>query len=257
MATYDAFEEGTASAHGSSGFALQPPITFAAGVVLDSSREAAYEVGGGGALQMKSRHSLGATARIFFDLLNAGVGVGGQAPTVAIQRVADSKWFQWSDETWQDTIVENLMAELDSVNLPGRYYFDFDQSQDGLVASTVYVAKKTNAGEPIASEYEDLTFGPMAGAIAASLCSVQGSIADAQGAPLQNILVRAVLVPIFSDALGRAVQSDRVVSTHTNELGDFDLPLVQGGIFRLEIPEVGYDRKVTIPTAPSVIFTDL
>jgi hypothetical protein len=257
MATYDTFAEGTQGTAYASDFTLRTRATFDASVVLDTSSEAAYEVGGGGALQMKSRHSLGATARIFFDLLNAGVGVGGQAPTVAIQRVADSKWFQWTDETWQDTIVENLMAELDSVNLPGRYYFDFDQSQDDLVASTVYVAKKTNAGAPIASEYEDLTFGPMAGAIAPSLCSVQGTVADAQGSPLQNIIVRAVLVPIFSDALGRAVQSDRVVATYTNELGDFDLPLVQGGIFRLEIPEVGYDRKVTIPSSTSVIFTDL
>lgn len=206
---------------------------------------------------MSSRHSRGATVRLTLDLISAGAGVIGQAPTIAIQRLADSKWFQESDGTWQATIVENAMTPTDAVNLPGRYHLDFDQSLDVLAGSTEYTVKKTNTGAPLAQEYEDLVFGPLAGAAALELCSVQGSIATAQGVPLENILVRATLQPVFNDALGRTVQSDRVVATYSNELGDFDLSLVRGGIFRLEIPEVGYDRKVTIPNQASVIFTEL
>lgn len=206
---------------------------------------------------MLTRHSRGATARIYFDIISAGAGVTGQAPTVALQRTSDGKWFQHSDGTWQTTIVENAMSQTDSVNLPGRYHLDFDQSLDDLESSVEYIVKKTNVGPPAAQEYEDLVFAPLAAAVALELCSVQGSIYDAQGQPLPNSLVQATLQPVFKDSLGRVAQSDRVVSTYTNDAGDFDLQLVRGGVFKLEIQDVGYVRKVTIPDQAQVLFTVL
>ncbi|MBW2691031.1 MAG: hypothetical protein JRE57_00175 [Deltaproteobacteria bacterium] len=206
---------------------------------------------------MLSRHSRGATVRLFMDIISAGAGVISQSPTMALQRVADSKWFQASDGTWQTAVVENPTVQTDSVNLPGRYHFDFAQSLDVLAASTKYIVKKTNTGSPAAQEYEDLIFGPLAGSASLELCSVQGTIYDGQGDPAANTLVRATLQPVFTDTLGRVVQSDRIVATYTNELGDFDLPLVRGAIFALDIADVGYTRKVTIPDQAQVLFTDL
>ena len=206
---------------------------------------------------MVSRHSRGDIVRLYLDIVAAGAGVISQGPSTAILRRADDMWFQVSDGLWVPTKVENTMAETDSVNLPGRYHFDFDQSKDLLSDSTDYVVKKLNAAGTLVLEYEDLAFGPLAGAAALELCSVQGTIFDAQGKPLQNKIVRATMVPVFKDGLGRTVESDRVVATYTNELGDFDLQLVRGGTFRLEITAVGYDRKVVIPDQSSVLFTDL
>lgn len=206
---------------------------------------------------MTSRHSLGATVRLYLDLISAGAGVISQSPTIAIQRRTDGQWFQVSDGSWQPTIVENPMSQTDSTNLPGRYHFDFDQTLDLLSGSNEYIVKKSNAGVPVSLEYEDLAFGALASAASLELCSVQGSISTGQGQPAANELVRATLVPILSDRQGRIVQSDRVLATYTNDLGDFDLPLARGGKFRLEIAGVGYDKKITVPDQPSVLFTDL
>lgn len=206
---------------------------------------------------MRNRYSRGSTVRLFFDIVSSGAGVISQTPSVAIQRRVNDEWFQSSDGSWQPTLVTNAMTETDSVKLPGRYHFDFDQSLDLESGSSEYIAKKSNAAGTLALEYEDLVFGPLAGASGLSLCSVQGTISTAQGSPVPNAVVVATLVPVFKDALGRAVESDHVIATYTNTLGDFDLQLVRGGVFRLEISAVGYDRKVTIPDQDSVLFTDL
>ncbi len=206
---------------------------------------------------MRSQYSFGATARLYLDIVTAGAGVISQTPTIAIRRVLDDAWFQASDGTWQTTVVQNDMTQLDSVNLPGRYYFDFDQALDDEPDSAAYIVLKTNLGASARLEYEDLIFGALAAATAPALCTVQGSIFTPQGAPVANVLVQATLMPTFLDAQGRTVQSERVISTYSNGQGDFDLPLVRGGVFRLQISAVGYDRKVTIPDQDTVLFTTL
>lgn len=203
------------------------------------------------------RYSLGATARLYLDIVAAGAGVISQTPSAAIQRLVDGLWFEVSSGTWVSSKVENPMTETDSVNLPGRYHFDFDQSLDLTAGSRDYIAKLSNAAGTLALKFDTLAFGPLANAVAPDLCSVQGSIVSSQGEPRANALVRATLEPVLTVGLGRAVEADRVVGTYTNELGDFDLALVQGGIFRLEVESVGYNRRVTIPAAASVLFTDL
>jgi len=206
---------------------------------------------------MDSRFSRGEVARLYLDIISAGAGVIGQGPTAAIQRIADGSWFQASDGTWQPTIVENVMSQTDSASLPGRYHFDFDQSLDTLSGSTRYITKMSNVVGTLALKYEDLVFGPLAGAASLELCSVQGTVFDPQGNPSKNQLIRAILIPGYSDSIGRSIESDRVVATYTNDLGDFDIPLVRGGTFRLEIPAIGYDRRVLVPDQASVLFTDL
>lgn len=206
---------------------------------------------------MRSRHSLGAIVRLYLDITTDGVGIISQTPTIAIRRESDLSWFQASDGTWQTTIVENDMAQLHSAFLPGRYYFDFDQRMDEVAGSTEYIVRKSNTGADARTEYEDLVFGPLAAAVAPYLCSVQGSVFTPQGAPVRNVLVQATIVPTFLDQQGRAVQSERVISVYSDEAGAFDLPLVRGGVFRLQVIAVGFDRKVTIPDQASVLFTDL
>lgn len=206
---------------------------------------------------MRSRHSLGATVRLTLDIVAAGAGVISQSPGIAIQRRADGKWFQASDGTWQTTIVVNDMTQTDSVNLAGRYHFDFDQSLDLLANSIEYIVRKKNAAGTLITEYEDLVFGVMPSAMDISLCSVQGRILDGSGTGLPGAIVRATVVPVVAAGLGRAVQSDRVLVAHTNGVGDFDMPLVRGSTCRLEIPSIGYDRKIVVPDLSSVLFTVL
>lgn len=206
---------------------------------------------------MSDRFSLGSVARINLDIVNAGVGVISQTPTASIKRLADGKWFQVSDGSWQSTIVDNPMTQTDSVNLPGRYHVNFDQSKDVVVGSTAYVVKLTNGPLNPRLEYRDLFFGPLAAVASMALCSIQGTVISAQGDPVTNVPVKASLMPIYSGGFGRAVDHGRTALAYTDNNGNFDLPLVRGGIFRLEIDAVGYDRKVTIPNQSSVLFTDL
>lgn len=206
---------------------------------------------------MRNRYSLGSMPRLYLDIIAAGVGVISQTPTIAIKRLADGKWFQVSDGSWQNTIVKNLMTQTDSVNMRGRYHFDFDQSLDTIPGSGDYIAIKQNESGTLAQEFEDLAFGPMPATTSPELCSVQGAIYNAQGVPVRGAVVRATLQPVLKDGIGRVIDSTSIVTGYTNETGDFDLPLVRGGTFRLEVPIVGYDRKVTIPDEPVVLFTDL
>ena len=205
---------------------------------------------------MTERFSLGETTRLYLDLVVAGVGQTGEAPTGTIQRRSDGKWFQASDGTWQSSPVENPMTETDATFLPGRYQIDFDQSTDTVEAATEYVANLTNAGTPVVLERRDLVYGPLARATTLGLCSVQGTILDMNGNPIQNVLVQATLLPVFSDTLGRAVESNEV-RAYTNESGDFDLPLVIGITVRFTVESVGYDRRFVVPDQPSANFTDL
>lgn len=206
---------------------------------------------------MTSRHSLGDTVRLYLDIVEAGDGVVALAPTIAIQRTFDDAWYQASDATWQPTIVENAMTQTHVTFLPGRYHFDFDQSHDDEPGSGRYIVKKRHASSPERLEYEDLVFGPLAGATRLAMCSVQGTIVGADGVPAQSALVRATMIPVFTDGLGRTVQSERIITAFTTQTGDFDLALPRGVRFRLEIPSVGYDRKVLIPDEASVLFTAL
>ena len=206
---------------------------------------------------MHDRFPLGSVARLNLDIVTAGAGVISQSPTAAIKRLSDGKWFQVSDGSWQTTIVENPMTQTDAVNMPGRYHFDFNQALDLVVASSSYAVKLTNSGGSARLEYRDLFFGPMAVVASMELCSVQGSVISNQGDPVTNVPIRATLMPVYNGGLGRAIDNGRTATTYTDHNGAFDLPLVRGGIFRLEIDSVGYDRKVTIPNQPSVLFTDL
>ena len=206
---------------------------------------------------MPDRFPLGSIARLHLDIVTAGAGALSQTPTAAIKRLADGKWLQVSDGTWQTTIVENPMVQSDVTNLPGRYHFDFDQALDLVVASSSYIAKLTNTGGSARLEYRDLKFGVMAAVASMALCSVQGVIVSTQATPLANAAVKATLMPVYNGGLGRAVESARVAVVYTDAQGAFDLPLVRGGVFRLEIDAVGYDRRVTVPSQASVLFTDL
>ena len=206
---------------------------------------------------MIERYSRGQVARIYFDLISAGAGQIGLAPTASIKRLVDDKWFQASDDTWQTTIINNTMAQIDSVNLPGRYYLDFDQTKDDADESYEYLVKLEHLVAPITLEYRELVFGPLSYAIAPNLCAVTGTVYTVQGQPAPNELVQATLEPVYTDSLGRTAQADQVVGTHTDDNGDFSLSLIRNAIFRLQIDSVGYDRRVTIPDQATVVFTDL
>ena len=204
---------------------------------------------------MARRFAIGSVARLYLDLVVAGVGLTGQSPTASVQRRFDGSWFNASTGTFQAAFVANPMTELDGVNLPGRYFLDFDHSKD-LDVSTDFVVKMAN-GTPAVLLYEEIAFGLLPSVADPASCSVVGAVLRANGVRLPGALVQATLIPVFADALGRGYQADAPVRTYSALDGSFDLPLVRGATYRFEIAAVGYDRRAQIPDQPSVLFTNL
>jgi hypothetical protein len=206
---------------------------------------------------MIERYSRGEVARIYLDIISAGVGQVGLAPTASIRRMVDNQWFQASDNSWQTTIINNAMTALDGVNFAGRYYIDFDQAEDDEEESYEYVVRLSHIAAPVTLEYRELVFAPLSASIAPGLCAVTGTVYTGRGKPAPNEIVQATLVPVYTDALSRTAQADQIVGTYTNESGDFSLSLIRGATFRLQINTVGYDHKVVIPDQATVAFMDL
>lgn len=56
-------------------------------------------------------------------IISSGVGQTGLTPTVAIQRLSDSKWLAVGGGSWGNSYAENDMDEVDDTNLPGLYEY--------------------------------------------------------------------------------------------------------------------------------------
>lgn len=204
---------------------------------------------------MRENFPIGSVARLYFTLVSNGEGATAKLPTIAIQRVSDGRWFDATTGLFVEGYAMANMRELDVKNLPGRYYFDFDHGRD-LTVSSRFIVKMQNA-DPAVLSYGDLHFGVLPAVTAPRLCSIEGVLFGAEGAPLSGALVQATLIPVYSDALGRGYQGDAVLKAYTSYTGAFELPVVQGATIRLEIRAIGWDRRALVPEQPSVLFTQL
>jgi hypothetical protein len=75
-------------------------------------------------------HPVGENTRMRFLLLTSiGTGLTGQTPTVLIKRRSDSEY--WNNATFQGAPILLAMTEEDPVNLPGSYFYDFNQTTAG------------------------------------------------------------------------------------------------------------------------------
>lgn len=206
---------------------------------------------------MTERFTLGGTARLTLDLITAGVGTAGKTPTAAVRRISDGRWYKASDTSWQVAFFENPMVESHAANLPGVYHFNFNQAKDLVENSTEYTVKLSNAASPAVLEYRNIAFGPMPAVTDPDLCSIHGTVFSLFGIPVSGALVMATLYAPHSDRLGRSVGGAAVSEIYTGADGAFDIPLVRGAVVRLQISDVGYDKKITVPDLASVLFTTL
>ena len=87
-------------------------------------------------------------------------------------------------------------------------------------------------------------------------CVVEGRVIDLQNNPIAGAEVKAtVMIPVgVSDNSGIIKKSKTVVS---DELGRWNLPILQGQQVLFEIPLIGYNQVVLIPTQAYILFKDL
>jgi hypothetical protein len=74
-------------------------------------------------------HDTSETARIGVNITYNRESVTGQVPKVVINRISDAKFFDGS--AFVVVRTELRMTEADSNNLPGYYFYDFKQDDEG------------------------------------------------------------------------------------------------------------------------------
>lgn len=110
------------------------------------------------------------------DVIAAGAGVAGLAPTVAIQRLSDAQWLAAGGGAWGAGFAVNNMVAIDAVNQPGMYEYAIPGAQLSYPVSRAgYRLKYAEATTPI-TEFEYLV--PRAvfqGELAAGLATAGGA----------------------------------------------------------------------------------
>jgi len=106
---------------------------------------------------------------------------------------------------------------------------------------------------------DESNYAPFQQPIAAtrSLCVVEGLVANLQGARIPDALVEAVIeLPPEVTEPGAHITKD-TISTLSGVDGRFQLPILQGALVSIRIPEIGYDQMVEIPLTNFVFLEDL
>jgi len=206
------------------------------------------------------RYPIASVINLYMSIVEAGNGVTGQTPSIAIRRVSDNAFYDdslASGSRFTASPTTNTMAELDSVNSQGLYGYDFDHSED-TTCSEMFDVKMTNPGATPRLEYLQIAFGRMMTASSPDKCLLHGVVIKPNGKPAVNDTVRLSIVPntILPTGVKPAVTVDRV-DTFTDKNGEFSMDIIRGLIVRLQIPSVGYDKKIVIPDSTSANFADL
>ncbi len=96
-------------------------------------------------------HDVSDVVRIGVSIAYNREPVAGQVPSVIIQRQSDLLFFDGS--SFGAVRNELRMTEADSSNLPGYYFYDFDQSIDGSEREYLVRLKNTGTYKFMADEW--------------------------------------------------------------------------------------------------------
>jgi hypothetical protein len=96
-------------------------------------------------------HDVSDVVRIGVNITHNRESVTGESPKTIIQRRSDSLFFDGS--SFGAVRNELRMTEADHNNLPGYYYYDFDQSIDGSEEEYLVRFKNTGTYRFVADEW--------------------------------------------------------------------------------------------------------
>lgn len=207
-----------------------------------------------------NRYPIAETINLDLTITSAGTGSTGETPTIVIQRLSDGYYYDDTQVTGSRFLAAfhaNNMVEVDSVNLAGLYRYSFSHSEDDT-SSELFFIRYINAGVNALVQDETIAFGPLHTAADLGLCNLYGRVVDVDGNPDFNKPVRVSILPntILTIGVKPGVSVDKL-DTFTDVNGDFSIDLIRGLVVRLQIPSMGYDRKITIPDQSSANFADL
>jgi len=96
-------------------------------------------------------HDVSDVVRIGVNITYNRESVTGESPKTIIQRRSDLTFFDGS--AFVVVRTELRMTEADSNNLPGYYYYDFDQGVDGTEEEYLVRLKNTGTYKFVADEW--------------------------------------------------------------------------------------------------------
>lgn len=90
------------------------------------------------------------------------------------------------------------------------------------------------------------------------LCIVEGQIVNLSGRGVFNSEVSVkIIVPVQEDTARNQAISQNSISTISDHMGRWRLPLLRSQQVLLQIPAIGYNQVVTVPDQDFVLFKDL
>lgn len=95
----------------------------------------------------------------------------------------------------------------------------------------------------------------------ADTCTISGTILNADGTPNSDTHVVARVISTEVDQGGQVLGSAGVTSiaieVFTEDDGTFEIVLIQGGQYQLEIPFINLRKTILVPAATTANFADL
>lgn len=95
----------------------------------------------------------------------------------------------------------------------------------------------------------------------ADTCTISGTILNADGTPNSDVHVVARVASTEVDQGGQVLGGVGVTSdpieVFTENDGTFEIVLIQGGTYRLEIPFINLRKDILVPAADTADFADL
>lgn len=135
----------------------------------------------------------------------------------------------------------NQFFYADSVN-PGTTWYKVRAQNSSSVFSSFTIAMQ---GEPT-----DLP-----------TCRIYGRVVGFDGVPVAGTAVSAHVQLAAKDMSGQFVVNVGILSpnveAYTDDEGNFEIDLVQGGVAEVEIAAINLDKTLTVPAAPTALLTDL
>ena len=206
------------------------------------------------------RHPIGSTVNLDLTVQAGGTGVTGETPTCIVQRLTDGFYHdstQLTGAQFASAFFANAMSEVDDVNFPGLYRFQFNHLED-LTGSGMFFVRFVNTGANALLLDQTIAFGALQSAVAPQLCNLYGTVLDINSNPDLNKPVRLSIIPnTILTTIGQPGMSVDRIDTFTDANGQFSIDVIRSLTVRLQIPSMGYDRKIVIPNAASANFADL
>lgn len=206
------------------------------------------------------RYPIAETINLDLTIEASGVGQTGETPTIVIQRLSDSLYYDdqlASGSRFAAAYTDNAMSEVDATNLAGLYRYQFPHAED-TTGSELFLVRYINTGGNAKLVDETIAFGPLRTAATLELCNLYGTVLALDGSADVNKPVYVTIIPntILTTGSKPGVSVQRI-EMYTDSNGGFSLDILRSLVVRLQIPSMGYDAKVTIPDQASANFADL